>query len=138
MRHIGYMPLLTLICLLGIFSSSTVYAGEDESAITYVEIDPVIVTNYLRAKGKKPGFVQLQAQITVRGKTSEDMIEKHIPLIRAVMIEYLSFTDEATIKDLSKRTMIREALLNEIQTALTEVAGDSYAENLVITHFIWG
>ena len=138
MRDIRFMPLLALLSLLGFFSSSALFAAEDEGVVSYVEIDPVIVTNYLRAKGKKPGFVQLQAQITVRGKAAEDMIEKHIPLIRAVMIEYLSFTDEATIKDLSKRTMIREALLQEIKTALTDIAGDSYAENLVITHFIWG
>ena len=137
MRHTSLLSMILLFTVC-IGLPSTVVAGENENAVSYVEIDPVIVTNYLRAKGKKPGFVQLQAQITVRGKDASDMIEKHIPLIRAVMIEYLSFTEEATIKDLTKRTMIREALLSEIQNALTEVAGDSYAENLVITHFIWG
>ena len=77
MRDIRFMPLLALLSLLGLSSSSALFAAQGEADVRYIEIDPVIVTNYLRAKGKKPGFVQLQAQITVRGKAAEDMIEKH-------------------------------------------------------------
>ena len=118
--------------------SSELDAGEAKSEISYVEIDPVIVTNFLRPKGKKPGFVQLQAQITVHSTVAADAVEKHMPLIRDTIIEFLSFTEEEVIKDVTKRRQLREQLAAKIKQTLKKVLGNAYAEDLVITHFMWG
>ena len=117
---------------------SSLQAEEGDIVISYVEIDPVIVTNFLRAKGKKPGFVQLQAQITTHSTVAHDTIAKHMPLIRDTIIDFLSFTEEATIKDVSKRKQLRESLTKKVKDKLNEVLGNPYAEDLVITHFMWG
>ena len=129
---------LIIICISSLFATNPSSAGETDSTISYVEIDPVIVTNFLRAKGKKPGFVQLQAQITVSSAVAYDAVDNNMPLIRDTIVEFLSFTDEATIKDISQRKKLRENLNNKIKEALKKVLGSSYAEDLIITHFMWG
>ena len=82
--------------------------------------------------------MQLQAQITVHSAVASDAIEKHMPLIRHTIIEFLSFTEEEIIKDVSKRKQLREDLKKTIVDTLEEVLGNNYAEDLVITHFMWG
>ncbi len=136
MRRTIVFPVYLLLACAGLLLNYPIQ-GANRDGIRYVEIEPIIVTNYLRPKGKKPGFVQVQAQLTAEGKSASDIIEDHMPLIRAVMIEYLSFTEEATIKDLNKRIEIRDALLEEIKLALTDVVGENYADSLVFTHFIY-
>ena len=126
--------LFVLLCLY----LPSLHAEEGKIEISYVEIDPVIVTNFLRPKGKKPGFVQLQAQITVHSTVAADAVEKHMPLIRDAIIDFLSFTEEEVIKDVTKRRQLREQLSAKIKKTLEDVLGNAYAEDLVITHFMWG
>ena len=80
----------------------------------------------------------LQAQITVHSTVAADAVEKHMPLIRDTIIEFLSFTEEEVIKDVTKRRQIREQLSAKIKKTLEDVLGNAYAEDLVITHFMWG
>ena len=117
---------------------SPLRAAEADSEIAYIEVEPVIITNYLRAKGKKPGFVQLQVQIAVKGTEAANAIEKHQPLIRDTIIEFLSFTDEGTIKDVSKRVEFRDTLKATVNQVLSKHLGYPYAEELVITHYMHG
>ena len=130
--------LTTLLCVMLFGQTSQLLAEEGDKVVSYVEIDPVIVTNFLREPGKKPGFVQLQAQITVHSTVASDAVEKHMPLIRDTIIDFLSFTKEEIIKDVTKRKQLREQLKKEISNTLEKVLGNNYAEDLVITHFMWG
>ena len=109
----------------------------EKPEVTYIEVYPVIITNYLRAKGKKPGFVQIQATIAVYGEAANKAVEKHQPLIRDTIISFLSFTEEAVIKDISKRQELRQNLMDKVNAQLEEVLGYPYAEDLIITHFMW-
>ncbi len=117
--------------------SSQLLADEELAEIEYVSIDPVIVTNYLKKRSKKPGFVQMKAQLSVRGKESVDLVMMHMPLIRDYIVEYLSFTQEKEIKDISSRNKIRAGLSSGIQKVLTDNTGAPLVEELVITHFMW-
>lgn len=137
MKTVKFSVFILPFILFGLLMP-TLQAEEGDNEISYVEIDPVIVTNFLRPKGKKPGFVQLQAQITVHSTIAADAVEKHMPLIRDTIIEFLSFTEEEVIKDVSKRKQLRENLSAKIKKTLKDVLGDTYAEDLVITHFMWG
>jgi len=127
---------LFIFILCSIFSSQLL-AEEELADIEYVSIDPVIVTNYLKKRSRKPGFVQMKAQLSVRGKESADLVMMHMPLIRDYIVEYLSFTQEKVIKDISSRNKIRAALSSGIQKVLTENTGAPLVEELVITHFMW-
>lgn len=128
-------PLFILI-FLGLFTV-TVDAEEELAEVEYVSIEPVIVTNYLKKRSKRPGFVQLKAQLVVRGKETTDLVMLHMPLIRDYIVEYLSFTQEKVIKDISSRNKIRSAMTAGIQKLLTDNTGAPLIEDLVFTHFMW-
>ena len=138
MINVVKFTLFSLIVIATNLGLPHLNAEEGEVAISYVEIEPVIVTNFLRPKGKKPGFVQLQAQITVHSTVAADAVEKHMPLIRDTIIDFLSFTEEEVIKDVTQRRQLRENLSAKIKKTLEDVLGNAYAEDLVITHFMWG
>ncbi len=138
MLHSIIRLLSALLMLLPVLYMTNLQAGEGKVEISYIEIEPVIVTNFLRPKGKKPGFVQLQAQVTVHSTVAADAVEKHMPLIRDTIIDFLSFTEEADIKDISKRKQLREQLTKQVKQKLKDTLGNAYAEDLVITHFMWG
>ena len=81
--------------------------------------------------------MQLKAELTVKGKDSVTKLLAHMPLVRDYVIEYLSFTDESLIKDVTKRRDLRAALSAGIKAMLTEQVGEPLIEELIITHFMW-
>ena len=125
--------LLSLIILLSLNNHRS-FADED---LEYVPVEPFIVTNYLKKSARKPGFVQLKAQLTVRGKIATEMVTKHMPLVRDFIITFLSFTEEAVIKDPAQRNRLRATLTKGLQKMLTEEVGNPLIEDFVITHFMW-
>ena len=131
-----YIFSLFILILFGLFTV-TVKAEEGLADIEYVSIEPVIVTNYLKKRSKKPGFVQLKAQLVVRSKESVDLVMMHMPLIRDYIVEFLGFTEEKVIKDVSSRNRMRLAMTTGIQKLLTDNAGAPLIEDLVFTHFMW-
>ena len=131
-----YIFSLFILMLFGLFTV-TVKAEKELADIEYVSIEPVIVTNYLKKRSKKPGFVQLKAQLVVRSKESVDLVMMHMPLIRDYIVEFLGFTEEKVIKDVSSRNRMRLAMTTGIQKLLTDNAGAPLIEDLVFTHFMW-
>ncbi len=129
--------LLHNLMILFTLYTVNVFAEEEQTELEYLSIEPVIITNYLKVRARKPGFVQMRAQLTVRGKQSIVLTLLHMPLIRDYLIEYLSFIHEKDIKDVSKRNQLRKAMASGIQQLLSENTGTPLIEDLVITHFIW-
>ena len=119
------------------FSSLALSAEEELMELEYIPIEPVIVTNYQKKSMKKPGFIQLKAQLSVRGKESADVLLAHMPLARDYIIDFLSFTNEEVIKDASQRNQLRLSLTEGLQEMFTEQLGAPLVEELVITHFMW-
>ena len=111
--------------------------AQEKLEVAYVDVYPVIVTNYYREKGRKPGFVQLEVEIAAYGPVALETIEKHLPLIRDTIIEHISFTDEDRIKDIGQRAAIRAELKKQVNKVLEKHAGYAYADDLVITRFMW-
>ena len=112
-------------------------AFAEEEIIEYVQIEPIIITNYLKKSSKKTGFIQLKAQLIVKNEALVEKLEKHMPLVRDYIVEYLNFSEESFIKDVSKRKDLRAALTIGIQELLTEHVGEPLVDELVITQFMW-
>ncbi|NNJ71767.1 MAG: hypothetical protein HKP09_01160 [Enterobacterales bacterium] len=130
----------TLRLLLLIFltlSFNPVSAGEESLEVSYVEVYPIIVTNYLRTKSRKPGFVQVEAEIAVYGPVALEVVQKHLPLVRDTIIEFIGFTDEATIKDIGQRNQLRLDMKKRINSVLEKHTGYAYVDDLLITKFMW-
>ncbi|PCJ48026.1 MAG: hypothetical protein COA74_10250 [Gammaproteobacteria bacterium] len=123
--------------LITLLIMSNLGAAEKGAEIEYVQIEPIIVTNYQKKSSKKPGFVQISAQLTVKGSKSVSKLLDHMPLVRDYIIEFLSFTDESIIKDVTKRRELRASLSAGIKATLTKHLGEPLIEELIITHFMW-
>ena len=138
-RYIYQTLIMIFSCLLTI----TVYAEDDaednanDEPIEYVPIEPVIVTNYLKKSPRKPGFIQVKAQVATRGTKSVELVTNHMPLIRDFIVEYLSFTTEALIKNPAQRNFLKEEITSGLQEMLTEQVGEPLVENIVFIHFMW-
>jgi len=134
--HKSILLQLFIIILFHLFSIKT-FAKKDATDTSYISIEPVIITNYLRKSARKPGFIQMKAQLSVTGKEAAKLVSFHMPLIKDYIIEFLSFTSEKTIKDISKRSQLRASMSTGIQELLIEHTGAPQIEELVITHFMW-
>ena len=99
-----------LVLSLCIVNSPPAFSEEKAKELEYIRIDPVIITNYHKKTSKKPGFIQMAAQLSVTNKASVDLVNQHMPLIRDFIIEFLSFTDEQTIKDVKQRNQLRNTI----------------------------
>jgi len=126
---------LNLLMLLALIN--TPCFAKDDLKLEYISLDKPIVTNYLKKSTSSPGFIQIRVQLTVRTKDAAELLEKHMPLVREYITEFLNFTKEALIKDTSKRNQLRDSLSKGIQKMLTKKIGEPLIEDLVITHFIW-
>lgn len=123
-----------LLLMLLSFFIKTLKADDD---FTYVRIEPIITTNYLKKSHKKLGFIQLTAELRVNGKEKERKLLIHMPLVREFIIEFLNFSDEQAIKDVKNRQKLRISLSTGIQQMLTDQTGEPLIEELVITQFMW-
>ncbi|MFT5519945.1 MAG: flagellar FliL protein [Enterobacterales bacterium] len=127
----------TLLLVIALFNTVGVCAEDEKVEFEYIQIEPIIVTNYQKKSSKKPGFVQIKAQLTITGKDSVTKLLIHMPLVRDFIIEFLSFTDEKIIKDVTKRKELRATLTTGIKDMLTKEVGEPLIEELIITHFMW-
>ncbi|MFT5452442.1 MAG: flagellar FliL protein [Enterobacterales bacterium] len=134
-KHFSQHKVLLLVIVL--FNTAGLLTADEETEFEYIQIEPIIVTNYQKKSSKKPGFVQVQAQLTVNGKESVKKLLAHMPLVRDFVIEFLSFTDEKIIKDVTKRKELRATLTAGIKAMLTKEVGEPLIEELIITHFMW-
>ena len=113
------------------------YGEGEDGLIEFVPIEPIIITNYLKKSPKQTGYIQLKAQLIVKETLGVEKLAKHMPLVRDYVVEYLNFTEEDFIKDVSKRKELRNALTLGIQKLLTEQVGEPLVEEFVITQFMW-
>ena len=127
---------LNLLIVL-ILSNTLSFAVEDSQKLIFVYIYPAIISNYQKASNNPPGFIQLQAQCTVRGKIAANLLEMHMPLVREYINEFLSFSNEKYLKDPANRTQLRASLVKGIQNMLKKQIGEPLIEDLFITHLMW-
>ena len=126
-----------LLLFFAFFNGPNLFAAGEKSEFEYIQIEPIIVTNYQKKSPRKQGFVQIKAEVTVKGKESVTKLLLHMPLVRDFVIEFLSFTDEKVIKDITKRKELRANLTTGIKAMLTKEIGEPLIEELIFTHFMW-
>ena len=124
-------------CNIATVNAEETSAEEANHELIYIKIEPIITTNYLKKANQKPGFIQLSAQLVVRKKLDADKVVKHMPIVRAFIIDFLSFTQESVIKDVKQRKKLRGSLTEGIQKILTEHTGEPLIDDLVIGQFMW-
>jgi len=128
-----------LIAVIIWFAFAGVVHAQDETAAvdttTYLEMTPSFVLNY--GEGNRLRYIR--TDITLRLSTEGSIIGDvniHMPLLRHVVIMFLSRQSDQRIRDAGQRDALRLELLEEMRDGLSEVANSSGIKDLLFTTFI--
>ena len=146
------------ILLLGLSSTSYVYAADDKSAEKkkeeksksakkdpaagaeankpkiYLKLEPSLVMNVEEKDVTR--FLQVDAQIQFTDPLAQAIIEKHMPAIRHSIIMTISGADVPKIKTSNGKEDLRKTTLADLQKVMTDITGESVIEEIYFTGFI--
>jgi flagellar FliL protein len=120
-------------------SAPTIYAADEKTEapnLAYFTLEPDLTTNFF-TKGKQLGYIQVRIEIMVANEADLPLVEKHQPLIRDTIVEFLGKQTEDTIKSLSGREDLRKTLVKKINDLLLAETGKALVADLLFTKYIY-
>jgi len=130
--------LLCVLCLS--FSCSFLMAEEEpiekKSDYQYFELEPDIITNYVKA-GKRVGYIRLTVELMADSGSAYELISDHEPLIRDKIISILGQQKEAIVKSVVDRDEIRQRCLEEVNELLFKETGEKPVYDLFFTKYLY-
>lgn len=81
-------------------------------------------------------FVEIKAQLLVRGGSNEDSAKKHIPLIESTLLAVFSQSNADDLSTSAGKTSLKQKALVEVQKIMTEVEGSKVVEKVLFTGFV--
>ena len=102
----------------------------------YFPLEPDIITNYIKP-GKRIGYVRVSIELMVNSSSDYASVEMHAPLIRDRIITIFGEQNEAKVKSLAEREIIRQRCLNEINEVIYAVTGNKPIQDLHFTKYIY-
>ncbi len=134
-------PKNLLIFLVLALLSFSVNAEEDgeappEPEMQYFQLEPDIVTNYMRS-GNKLGFIVIQVNIATIGEDNLAVLEEHDPLIRDVLISGISNMTQDQVTDIDAREQVRLTLKEALATELEAETGKKLVEDVFFTKYTY-
>ena len=100
----------------------------------YINIPEPFLVNIM--SGKKTRMMEIKMQFMVRSKAAEEAIDKHMPLIRNNMLDFLSQADAAEVTTREGRNALKEGALLSAQKVIKEQAGFEAIEMVLFTGFV--
>lgn len=136
------ISLLAFVLLLSVaaplFAEEEKAEGEakPEPELQYYQIEPDVVTNYMRT-GNKLGFIVIQVNIATIGEANLLLLEEHDPLIRDVLIAGISNMTQDQVTDLDAREKVRLALKEALAKELEAETGKKLVEDIFFTKYTY-
>lgn len=120
-------------------------SGDDEAATEeaseptkqpaiYYDLKPPFVVNYQWKNRQR--YVQLSISIVTRKEAVVGAVQKHMPLVRNNVVMILSSQDFEVMRTPEGKDALRQAVLEEIQSILTDETGDAGVEQVLFTNFV--
>lgn len=81
-------------------------------------------------------FVEIKAQLLVRGGSNEDSAKKHIPLIESTLLAVFSQSNADDLSTSAGKISLKQKALVEVQKIMTEVEGSKVVEKVLFTGFV--
>ncbi|MEM9101651.1 MAG: flagellar basal body-associated FliL family protein [Pseudomonadota bacterium] len=135
-KFIDARRLLNLLIIMLLSSSAQASVDDSPDALTYFPIHPDIVTNFVKEKSSRFGFLNIQVQLSFKNKYLT-LIELHQPIIEDVLVMHFSSLTEAEIKSIEGREQIRLDVLKMLQDTLKEETQESILEDILFTKYMW-
>ncbi len=127
------LPLLPLVLLAILPVARAEEAPAPTSGVSYVELSPSFVTNYLSAKIR-----HLKADVTlkVEGSATADAVMRHQPYIRNNLVMLFSRQSEEALQSPEGRQHLKEEALQEVINALQAESEPADVKEVLFTSFI--
>ncbi|MDH5257790.1 MAG: flagellar basal body-associated FliL family protein [Gammaproteobacteria bacterium] len=111
------------------------HASTSSRPAIYYPLEPAFVVNF-KDRGRTR-FLQVTMDVMTTEQAILDELQKHMPLIRNNILILLSKQDGEVLQSGEGKEIIREAVLKELQTIMTEKTGQvKTIEALYITSFV--
>ena len=72
----------------------------------------------------------------VRGTDNEEIAKTHIPRIEGTLLQVFSATNADDLVTEAGKIALRDQALNEVQRAMSEIAGADIVERVLFTGFV--
>lgn len=81
-------------------------------------------------------FVEIRAQLLVRGSENEEEAKKHIPLIESTLLNIFSQSNADELATSAGKTSLKQLALVELQKEMNDLAGSKVVEKVLFTGFV--
>jgi len=81
-------------------------------------------------------FVEIRAQLLVRGSDDEEAAKKHIPLIESTLLAVFSQSNADDLSTSAGKVSLRQKTLTEIKKVLMDIEGSTIVEEVLFTGFV--
>jgi len=81
-------------------------------------------------------FVEIRAQLLVRGGDDEETAKMHIPLIESTLLAVFSQSNADDLGTSAGKISLKQKTLAEIQTVLMDIEGNKIIEEVLFTGFV--
>ncbi|WP_240615625.1 flagellar basal body-associated protein FliL [Alteromonas facilis] len=103
----------------------------------YMALEPDIVTNYLSGNARTLGFVRVTVELMLDDADNLEIVEHHMPLLRAIVIEVFGRQPEDKVKSLTGREDIRRTILQLLQQRMEKEAGKPVVSDVIFTKYLY-
>ena len=127
--HIVIWFIVTLI------ASPLLLAEDDEGSddVIYVPLQPAIITNY---QSKRLSYVKADLSLQVRGNSTAEAIDRHLPSIRHNLVMLFSRQDEGALATMEGKSKLKDDALAAVISALEAEGEPTSIEAILFTSFI--
>lgn len=81
-------------------------------------------------------FVEIRAQLLVRGSGNEETAKKHIPLIESTLLAVFSQSNADDLATSAGKTSLKQRSLIEVQKTMKDVESKKVVEKVLFTGFV--
>ena len=130
-----YMLTLFLVLML----NQTAIAqeeGANGANFAYVALEPDIITNYVGDNANRLGFVRVTVEVMLEEPDNIPVIEHHMPLLRAIVIEVIGAQTESRIRSMSGREEIRREILKQFKDVMARETGEETIRDVIFTRYL--
>lgn len=123
-------------------SEGDMEGSPSESASENVEIGSAIYVPMPRPfRFNVPGaardrFVEIRAQLLVRGGDDEETAKKHIPLIESTLLAVFSQSNADDLATSAGKISLKQSVLTEVQKALMDIEDKKIVTEVLFTGFV--
>lgn len=128
------LALVATLCLATAQAAEAEAEAELGTETVYVMIEPYLVTNFTKKNGRL-GYINTLPRI-ITTKADEAIVENHMPMIKAYLVELLGAMLEEKLTDNMQRPQIQKEATEGLQKLFKEEVGKTVVTGVLFKKFL--